>query len=85
VHYLSMPTYYFALRNRDAVAHREGGRDFPDLKTALVHAQGAARSMIHNRLQRHQPIELHGSFDVEDEQHRPRARIMLADLARQLS
>ena len=80
-----MPLYYFALRNRDTVAHRDAGRDFPDLRTALTHAQGVARSMIHNRLHRRQPVELRGSFDIEDEQHRPMARIMLADLARQLS
>lgn len=79
-----MPVYHFTLRNRDTVAHRHAGREYPDLRAALADAHRAARSMIHNR-RRHRAPDLPGSFDVEDARHQPVARILLADLVRQLS
>lgn len=79
-----MPHYFFRLNVRGAIVHAEQGGDFPDLRAALAGAHSAARAMLHNRI-RHTPIDLHGSLDVEDERHRPVARILLADVARQIS
>ena len=45
---------------------------------------GAARALIHKRARR-APIDLHGSLDIEDERRQPIARILLADVARQIS
>jgi hypothetical protein len=80
-----MPSYYFSLRNRHTIERRERARDYPDLQAALADAQGAARAAIDQRLRRQEPIEPQGCLDIEDEQHRPVARIMLAELAHQLS
>jgi len=79
-----MPHYFFRLNTRGAIQHAEQGGDFPDLRAALAGAHSAARTMLHSR-NRHAPIELHGSLDIEDERHRPVARILLADVARQIS
>jgi len=62
------------------VDHHETCREYPDLQAALADAQGAARAVVTGRLHKHRPPELRGSLDIEDEQRRPVARIMLADL-----
>ncbi|RYY23847.1 MAG: hypothetical protein EOP62_18925 [Sphingomonadales bacterium] len=79
-----MPLYYFQLRTTDAAAHPAQCRTFPDLATALAEAQHSARSMIRNRMRRIQD-PLKGSLDIEDEMRQPRARILLADVAYQIS
>lgn len=79
-----MPHYYFRLRTRNAVPHVERGGDFPDLNSALAEAHSTARVMLHSRI-RHAPLDMHGSLDIEDERHRTVARILLADVARQIS
>lgn len=79
-----MPHYSFRLNTRNAIAHADQGGDFPDLRAALVGAHSTARAMLRTRT-RHTLIELRGSLDVEDERHRPVARILLAEVARQIS
>jgi hypothetical protein len=80
-----MPYYFFNLRTPDAHPSLPAqGGTFPDLRTALVEANSAARALIHKRVRR-APLELHGSLDVEDERRQPIARILLADVARQIS
>jgi hypothetical protein len=78
-----MPHYFFSLKTRNAIPHTERSGDFPDLRAALAEANAAARSMLHTR-PHHIPLDVHGSLDVEDERRRPVARIMLADVARQI-
>jgi hypothetical protein len=80
-----MPAYYFQLRDRSTpLPPTDKPREFPDLRTALAEAQSAARSLIHKRVRR-APIELHGTFDILDQRRQPVARILLADIARQIS
>jgi hypothetical protein len=79
-----MPQYFFNLRTPDAAPRFDRSGDFPDLRTALAEAHSAARTLIHKRA-RHAPLKLHGSLDVEDERRQPIARILLADVARQIS
>ncbi|ATY31260.1 DUF6894 family protein [Sphingomonas psychrotolerans] len=80
-----MPQYFFNLAPPDThpLLASPGGT-FPDLRTALAEANSAARALIHKRVRR-SPIALHGSLDIEDEHRRPIARILLADVARQIS
>jgi hypothetical protein len=78
-----MPHYFFSLKTHGAIPHTERSGDFPDLRAALVEANATARSMLHTR-RNHAPLEVHGSLDVEDERRRPVARIMLAEVARQI-
>jgi hypothetical protein len=80
-----MPTYYFTLRKCEDPGYRELCREYPDLDAALVDAQGTARAVVGQRLRRAGPNDLHGSLDIEDDRHRPVARIMLADLVRHIS
>lgn len=79
-----MPHYYFHLRTSNAVPDVERGGDFPDLSSALAEAHSAARVMLHGRT-RQAPLDVHGSLDIEDDRHRTVARILLADVARQIS
>ena len=80
-----MPQYFFNLRTPDPHAsYAAQGGNFPDLRTALAEANSAARALIHKRARR-APIDLHGSLDIEDERRQPIARILLADVARQIS
>lgn len=79
-----MPQYFFQLRTQNAAPYPHEARDLPDLRTALAEAQSIARSLIHNRVRR-APIELHASLEIADEGRRPVARVLLADVARQIS
>jgi hypothetical protein len=80
-----MPQYFFNLRTPDSHASQAAqGGTFPGLRTALAVANGAARALIHKRVRR-APIDLHRSLDIEDERRQPIARILLADVARQIS
>jgi hypothetical protein len=80
-----MPHYFFRIRSNEASEREVSGRDYPNLWTGMVDAQEAARKMIHKRPRRAGMPDLQGCVDVEDEHHRPVARIMLSELARQLS
>jgi hypothetical protein len=80
-----MPYYYFQLTTPTVTAPREPrARELPDLHAALVEAQHAARAMIRTQM-RNAPFRFQGSLDIQDEGRRPVARIMLADVARQIS
>ena len=80
-----MPQYYFQLRGPStAPLLNDKPREFPDLRAALAAAQGAARNLIHNRVRR-TSSNFHGSLDIQDEGRQPVARILLADIARQIS
>jgi hypothetical protein len=80
-----MPLYYFHLRTQGAPASASGkGREFPNLSAALAEAQHSARAMIRNRM-RHVAGMPNGSLDIEDEKRQPIARILLAEVARQIS
>ncbi|MBC9035206.1 hypothetical protein IAG41_22680 [Sphingomonas sp. JC676] len=59
-------------------------RDFPDLQAALIEANVAARAIV-RRIGVGRSDPWHGSIDVENEQRQPIARILLADVARQMS
>ena len=79
-----MPRYRFSFRFADAASTPGQCREFPNLAAALAEAQHAARALIRNRM-RHLRSTPSGSLDIEDETHRPLARIMLAEVARQIS
>lgn len=79
-----MPHYHFCLRTPNQVPHLDERRELPGLREALIAAHGAARAMIHKQVRRG-PCELHGSLDVEDERRQPVARILLAEVARQIT
>jgi len=81
-----MPQYFFNLRTPDAhpASFAAEGGFFPDLRAALAEANSTARALIHKRVRR-APTALHGSLDIEDEHRQPIARILLADVARQIS
>jgi hypothetical protein len=77
-----MPAYCFRLRTPDHHPHPAEHRDLPDLREALIAGHGLARALLRRRGRR---VPLHGSLDIEDDRNQPVARILLADLARQLS
>ena len=77
-----MPAYCFRLCTPDHHPHPTEQRELPDLRQALIAGHGLARKLLRQRLGR---APLHGSLDIEDERNQPVARILLADLARQLS
>ncbi|MBB5708887.1 DUF6894 family protein [Sphingomonas xinjiangensis] len=80
-----MPSYSFHLQTARSTQLMQGsGRDFPDLRSALAEAQRAARSLIHKQVRR-APCALHGSLDIRDERGSAVARILLAEVARQIS
>ncbi|RYD54372.1 MAG: hypothetical protein EOP60_07750 [Sphingomonadales bacterium] len=79
-----MPLYYFQLRTADAAPHPAQARMLPNLAAALVEAQHAARGMIRTRVRRVLGAPS-GSLDIEDEARQPVARILLADVAHQIS
>jgi hypothetical protein len=80
-----MPNFRFSLRDCETITYRARERDYPDLSSALIDANTKARALIRSQLRQPGAIALKGSLDIEDEQHRPAARIMLAELSRQLS
>lgn len=80
-----MPCYYFQLRTANQPSRLPiERRELPDLRAAMLEAQRAARALIHHHPRR-APESVRGCLDVQDEQHRPVARIMLADIAHQIS
>lgn len=83
VHFRSMPQYYFQLRTNQSAPVDSAPIELPSLAAALVEARSAARTLVTKARRPAQP--LHGSLDVEDERRRPVARILLAEIARQIS
>ena len=80
-----MPLYGFHLQPEiEAISSNYPLRDFPDLRAALIEANVAARAII-GRKRVGDAILWHGSLDIENEQREPVARILLADVARQIS
>ncbi len=78
-----MPQFFFRLRTPDHAVHLPQAYELPDLRAALIAANAAARRVVRNEVRTaHRPVA--GSFDVENERQEPIARIMLAELARQL-
>jgi hypothetical protein len=79
-----MATYIFRVRTPDRTDHRIEQHDFPDLPAALVGAQRAARLLVRNPVRRGRTA-IAGSLDVENDGHQPVARLMLAEIAHQIS
>ncbi len=77
-----MPAYCFRVRTPDHHPHGIERRDLPDLRAALIAGNDLARALLRHRGARK---PLRGSLDIEDDGEQPVARILLADLARQLS
>jgi hypothetical protein len=82
--FVLMPRYFFQLRTPNAAQHPARCGEFPNLGAALAEAHGAVRALIHKRA-RGAPADLYGSLDIEDERREAVARILLADVARQIS
>lgn len=79
-----MPNFYFNVRTSHPVTHHPEPRELPDLRQAMVAAHGLAGALIRKQLRHGAPAPA-GSLDIEDERRRPVARIMLAELARQIA
>lgn len=82
--YSSMPTYFFRVRTPDRLAHRVECHEFADLNAALIKAQRAARSLIRNPARRGNKV-IGGSLDIENEDNRAVARLMLTEVAHQIT
>ncbi len=79
-----MPSYYFRIRHPNQVDQRSHHRNLGNLTEALAAAHGTARTLIRSRKHR-APTDIRGSLDIEDEHRRPLARLMLAEVAQQIS
>jgi len=79
-----MPSFTFRLRTPDKVAHGAECHDFPDLDTALIVASRTARSLVRNPVRRGIKT-LSGSLDVENDAHQTVARLVLREVAHQIS
>lgn len=82
-HCATMPRYFFRLQSQDEITHPDKSRELPDVAAALAAANGMVRALLDNPM-RPVPLPSRGSLDVEDERRRPIARVLLADVARQL-
>lgn len=78
-----MPRYTFRLRTTDHAIHLPETFELPGLSEALVMANGAARALL--RHSRGEQARISGTLDVEDERQMPVARLLLAEVARQIS
>jgi hypothetical protein len=76
-----MPAYRFRLCTPDHHPHTAERRELPDLRQALIAGHSLARALLRHR----HGTPVRGSLDIEDDGDQPVARILLADLARQLS
>jgi hypothetical protein len=80
-----MPAYSFHLCTPGASRPiRNDHSEFPDVGAALAEAARIGRGMIRQRVRR-KPCELCSHLDVRDDGDAPVARILLAELARQIS
>ncbi|MFL0413298.1 hypothetical protein [uncultured Sphingomonas sp.] len=80
----SMPSYFFRVRTPDQVVRRAECHELPDINAALAFAQRTARSMVRVPVRRGTRV-LGGSLDIENEIQQPIARVMLAEMAQQIS
>lgn len=78
-----MPRYTFRVRTADHALHLSESFELPGLRDALILANGAARSLL--RRQRREVARITGTLDIEDERQMPVARLLLAEVARQMS
>ena len=78
-----MPTYFFCVRTPDKKLHNTERRELPNLAAALAEGHLAARGLVRSPV-RH-ARGLRGSLDIEDERREPVARLIFADVARQIS
>jgi hypothetical protein len=74
-----MPTYYFNLTRCQVPEYRELRREYPNLETALADAQSTARR-VRGQLRQLGSEATRSSLDIENDQHIPVARIMLANV-----
>jgi hypothetical protein len=83
--YADMPLYHFQVNRHDGpgVLGREA-HELADLTAALVKAHWRARAFLRRYVQC-KPEEIRGTFDIEDEDGRPVARIYLSELMRQIT
>jgi hypothetical protein len=79
-----MPNYFFRVRTPDRAIRQAECHQLPDLDAALVIAQRTARSLVRVPVRRGRTI-IAGSLDIENEGHQPIARLMLAEIAHQMS
>ena len=79
-----MPIYFLNLRSRDPAERREVRCECRDLSAALDRALQTARNII-GRGYEPMTMDSRDRVDIEDEHHRPVARIVLAELAQQIS
>ncbi len=79
-----MPSYTFRLRTPDNLPHGPERHDLPDLNTALVLASRTARGLVRNPVRRGIRT-VGGSLDVEDEANQTVARLVLREVAHQIS
>lgn len=82
--YSVMPTYIFRVRTPDKVAHDTMCHEFPNLDAALIVAVRTARSLVRNPVRRGIKT-ISGSLDVENEAHQTVARLVLREVAHQIS
>lgn len=80
-----MTDYYFHLRTTAGDVRYEQKHELPDLDAALIAAHQVARKFIRHAARSSDALKLRGSLDVEDMFRRPVARLMLAEVARQIS
>ncbi|MFZ3484194.1 DUF6894 family protein [Sphingomonas sp. 3-13AW] len=80
-----MPAYSFHLCTPNATRPiKSDHNEFPNVGAALAEAARIGRGMIRQRVRR-QPCALRAHLDVRDGGDTPVARILLAELARQIS
>ena len=84
-HFYRMPAYSFHLCTPSATRPiKSDNSEFPNVGAALAEAARLGRGMIRQRVRR-QPCELRAHLDVRDDGNAPVARVMLAELARQIT
>lgn len=80
---MGMPNYFFCVRTPDKTVHRADCHDLPNLEAALATGSRTARALVRNPVRQARTVR--GSLDIEDERRQPVARLMLAEVARQIS
>jgi hypothetical protein len=81
---MGMPHYFLRLRTPDQVTHHSDKHEVTSFNEAIAVANRAALALIRNRVRRG-VTGPRGVLDVEDENRRPVARILLTELAQQIS
>jgi hypothetical protein len=79
-----MATYFFRVRTPDRADHLVERYDCLDVDEALMGAQRAARLLVRHPVRRGRTA-IAGSLDIEDDRNQPIARLILAEVAYQIS